>query len=1599
MFRLMYLSLLPAMEGASCGTVLASCQPSTLVVRLYCVSDLSSYAGSDLSQPVNISCSFDTRPPMLDRTDFASWQQRIRLYCRGKENGVNILKSIDEGPFQMGTFRETLAEGTKGALHLDIYTLINHYTDAKDIWDNVKMLLEGSELTKEDRESQLYDDFEHFSQNKGETIHDYYVRFAKLINDMRNIKMTMSRMQLNSKFVNNMLPEWGRFVTAVKLNRGLRDSNYDQLYAYLKQHEVHANEGKMMLDRLTQHTVDPLALMSNVSHQQTSSNTRNQATVQDGRVVVQNVQGRENRGQGNNARGTDVAGNGGAQNRVGNANPGQARQIKCYNCNGIDHITRNCTQPKRPHNSDYFKDKMLLMQAQENGMALDEEQLLFIAGGQDTVVDEDVDEQPVQDLALNVDNIFQVDDCDAFDSDVDESPTAQTMFMANLSSTKLVYDKARPSHDSDILSEVHDHDNYQDAICEHHEVHEMHDDVQPNYVVDSHADYTSDSNMILYDHENHVVNASLTAELVRYKEQIELYERRVKFKLNEREQKIEEQLRIMITDHNIQEENLKKELHSVKMQLNSTINHNKSMVEEVTSLKTDFSQKENKYLEEFLDMKALKEKVEDRLFKQDESVQTVHMLCKPKLFYDKINRVAIGYKNPLYLSKAKQVQPALYNGHEIVKPNHDRALAKALNAKAKSANPNRALTVYHPNTPAKLVPKRITLTGLTEGERGFEQTKACYLTEVIPFFKTIKEHFEGIQTALVQEIKEMKEVFEQMEAEVDQHVIDKKCDQIERKNLLIENENLIADCLSKDVFYTATDYVLTVSRFSDMHDAFTAAQKHLILDLKALDAQNKDLNPKVNALHDLNERFRAENEKVKQHYKELYDSIKITRAQTIKKTNSLLTEIANLKAQIRGKSNCVTMPTIPPKVLAPGMYAIDVEPIPPHNRNNREVYLDYLRHLKESVATLRKIVEEARVEKPLDSSLASACLYTKHSQELLEYVIGTCPKDFSKRDKQIASTSATRKKQVTFMTPSETSTNNTHSHVKQQNMNKTNEHVIPSTGVKGATLASGSKPRSNTKKDRTLPAKSDMKKVEVHPRENKPSVKRKNRVDSSISYKRTVINSNSNSVYKTCHQWRPTGRKFTLGEQCPLTRITLSKVVPVKQVTPPLDNLVVHIVLWYLDSGCSKHMTGDRSRLKNFVKKFIGTFRFGNDHFGAIMGYGDYVIGDSVISRVYYMEGLGHNVFYVGQFCDSDLEVAFRKHSCYVRDTYGVELIKRSCGSNLYTISIEYIMKSSSICLLSKASKHKSWLWHRLFNHLNFGTINDLARKDLVRGLPRLKFEKDHLCSACQLEKSKKHTHKPKAENTIIEVKFLRSKDETPEFIIKFLKQIQVGLNKTVRYIRTDNGTKFVNHILTEYYESVGIFHQKSIPRTPQQNGVIEIQNRTLLVHDKKPDLTFLRVFGALCYPTNDSHDLEKLQPTTDIGIFVGYAPSQKGYRIYNKRTRRIMETIHVQFDELSEPMAPVQLSTGPAPTFMTPGQISSGLVPNSVPASPYVPPITKELEILFQPMFDEYLDPLRVERLVPSATIIHVPIISVSSPSSTTIDQDALIVVVLYTY
>ncbi|GKE07846.1 hypothetical protein Tco_1411397 [Tanacetum coccineum] len=157
-------------------------------------------------------------------------------------------------------------------------------------------------------------------------------------------------------------------------------------------------------------------------------------------------------------------------------------------------------------------------------------------------------------------------------------------------------------------------------------------------------------------------------------------------------------------------------------------------------------------------------------------------------------------------------------------------------------------------------------------------------------------------------------------------------------------------------------------------------------------------------------------------------------------------------------------------------------------------------------------------------------------------------------------------------------------------------------------------------------------------------------------------------------------------------------------------------------------MTGNRYQLMNFVSKFLGTVRFGNDQIARIMGFGDFQQENVVISRVYYVEGLRHNLFSIGQFCDADLEVAFQKHTCFIRNLKGVD----PCETNLYTISLNDMLKSSSICLLSKESNTKSWLWHHRLSHLNF---------------------------ACALGKSKRTSHQPKAKDTNQEQLYLLHMD------------------------------------------------------------------------------------------------------------------------------------------------------------------------------------------------------------------------------------------------
>ncbi|GJY81395.1 integrase, catalytic region, zinc finger, CCHC-type containing protein [Tanacetum coccineum] len=732
----------------------------------------------------------------------------------------------------------------------------------------------------------------------------------------------------------------------------------------------------------------------------------------------------------------------------------------------------------------------------------------------------------------------------------------------------------------------------------------------------------------------------------------------------------------------------------------------------------------------------------------------------------------------------------------------------------------------------------------------------------------------------------------------------------------------------------------------------------------------------------------VENENLKQIYKQLYDSIKPARIRSKEQCDGLINqvnlksvEISDLNARLQEKVLVITAlkdelrklkgkaivdNVVTKHIIDPEMLKNDAEPITPKLLNNRTAHSAYIKHTQDEDAVLRDLVKQVKANYPLDHPLESACS-------------GCDPKEQGQKR------------------------------------------------IKLSISASGSQPSGNTKKykiHQTL-SSTQKNKVEAHPRKVKSSLKNKDCVvapKGTANVQHSKLNANSNRKYVKCNGCmlfdnhdlcRPTGQTFTIvGNACPLTRIATTTEVPLRNLTAlnnethkPVVTLVyswkprksktnvsvskskvVQIVLWYLDFGCSKHMTEDRSQLTNFVNKFLGTVKFGNDHVAKILRYGDYHIRNVTISRVYYVEGLGHNLFFIGQLCDSNLEVAFRQHTYFIRNLEGVDLLTGSRGNNMYSLSLGDMMASSPI-----------------------------SRHGLVRGLPKLKFENDHLCSACAIGKSKKKPHKPKSKDTNQEKLYLLHMDLCGPMRVASVngkKYILVIVDDYSRFtwvkcLRTDNGTEFVNQTLHEYYEKVRISHETSVARSPQQNGVVERCNRTLieagrtmliyakaplflwaeavatacytqnrsivrlchrktpyeLLHDKLPDFSFFYVFGALCYLTNDSENLGKLQLKADIGIFIGYAPTKKAFRIYNRHTRRIIKTIHVDFDELTA-IASEHSSSGPALHEMTPVTISS--VQDSVdhPAPEVIAPI------------DE------VVALVPTE--------STGSPSSTTVDQDA---------
>nr|GEV84423.1 hypothetical protein [Tanacetum cinerariifolium] len=433
-----------------------------------------------------------------------------------------------------------------------------------------------------------------------------------------------------------------------------------------------------------------------------------------------------------------------------------------------------------------------------------------------------------------------------------------------------------------------------------------------------------------------------------------------------------------------------------------------------------------------------------------------------------------------------------------------------------------------------------------------------------------------------------------------------------------------------------------------------------------------------------------------------------------------------------------------------------------------------------------------------------------------------------------------------------------------------------------------------------------------------------------------TVNASSTRLVHTARTRRPQPKGNTKNARVP----SASKSSEVKKKVTVKDHRRTLLL-----SRNQKTMSSECNNIKIAIQNdkseiVYGTVRFGNDHIAAILGYGDLKWGNITITGVYFIEGLGHNLFLV----------AFRRNTCFIRYLDGVDLLNGNRSTNLYTINLYDMASASPICLMARATPTKSWLWHQRLSHLNFDTINNLAKNNLVSGLPKFKYAKEHLFPSCEQEKSKRASHPPKPVSNSKQRLHLLHMDlcgpmrvaSINEVIKNFLKKIYVRLQAPVIIVRTDNGTKFRNHVLKEYFDSVGITHETSAAKTPRQNGVVKRRNHTLV------------------------------EAARTMLIF-SYAPlflwaEGIATAVYNRRTKKIMEMMSVTFDELSA-MAFEQNSLRPGLQSMTSRHISFELELTYAPLT-ITPqrPSERDLDILFEPLHNEYLGgrPSEAPRTVP---------------------------------
>ncbi|GJY32379.1 hypothetical protein Tco_0415874 [Tanacetum coccineum] len=519
----------------------------------------------------------------------------------------------------------------------DIYSLVNHHRVAKDLWEKVQLLMQGTSLTKQDRECKLYDAFDKFVYIKGESIHQYYLRFTQLMNDMNIYKMKLEQFQVNTKFLNSLPPKWSKFVTDVTLVKDLHTTNFDQLHAYLEQHELHANESSYKNPQFqqqqqfspsqspqygsthpTQHysTTYPSTPLAITYPSTTYPNSYSSTVHQEGCPQSQSVPQIEYIVSTVNQQ-THLA-------KFPQIDSGLAVPVFKQGDNPIDAINKMMS----------FLEKVLLVKAQGNGKVLNEEELEFLADSAKAVLMANLS-------SYRSDVLSEVPISDNTNND-----------MLNLSVQEMPY--YEPSHFVEHLeNEIH---TVQDTNSSAQQ------DALILYVFEQLSNQVTNYNKV--NNDNLIANESLSAELERYKERVKLLEERQNVDLGTREKLIIDDI---IREKNAQFADFEKEINNLKQTLSEQSKEKELLTKTFNVFKNESKEKEAKNIDTEIALEKKVKELDNIVCKMGQSAQTVHMLTKPQVFYDNNLKQALGFQNPFYLKKAQQIRPMLYDGNVIAK--------------------------------------------------------------------------------------------------------------------------------------------------------------------------------------------------------------------------------------------------------------------------------------------------------------------------------------------------------------------------------------------------------------------------------------------------------------------------------------------------------------------------------------------------------------------------------------------------------------------------------------------------------------------------------------------------------------------------------------------------------------------------------------------------------------------------------------------------------------------------------------------------------------------------------------------------------------------